>query len=196
MKNDLKIWEDFKNGDKAALSFIYFEYFHSMYQYGIKFNGDPEFVKDCIQEVFFNMIRSGSRLGSTDNIRFYLFRSLKNEIFKELEKQRKVGLAVNETHEFQLSFLIEEQSFETEKDVEKGKALIHALSTLSPRQREIIYLKYECGMNYGQICEIMDLKNDSARKLVFRAVQSLKTAIEDHKNAYLFLFSLFQKHVL
>jgi DNA-directed RNA polymerase specialized sigma24 family protein len=51
-------------------------------------------------------------------------------------------------------------------------------------------------MNYGQICEIMDLKNDSARKLVSRAVQSLKTTIEDHKNAYLFLFSLFQKHVL
>jgi RNA polymerase sigma factor (sigma-70 family) len=196
LKDDLKIWEDFKNGDKAALSLIYFEYFHSMYQYGIKFNGDSEFVKDCIQEVFFNMIRSGSRLGSTDNIRFYLFRALKNEIRKETERQRKVGLAANEIPEFQLSFLIEEQSLETEKDVEKGKALFYALSTLSPRQREIIYLKYECGMNYRQICEIMDLKSDSARKLVFRAVQSLKTAIEDHKNTFLFLFSLLQKYVL
>ena len=194
MKNDQKIWEDSRNGDKAALSRIYFEHFHSMYQYGIKFNGDAEFIKDCIQEVFFRLIRSGSKLGPTDNIRFYLFRALKNEIFKESERKRKLESAMDASHEFRLSFLAEEQSIETEVELQKENALVQALGTLSPRQREIIYLKYECEMNYRQICEIMDLKSDSARKLVFRAVQSLKEIIEE-KSVVLFLFSLFRKNV-
>lgn len=165
-----------------------------MYQYGIKFYGDTEFIKDCIQEVFFRLIRSGSKLGPTDNIRFYLFRALKNEIFKESERKRKTESAMDASHEFRLSFLAEEQSIETEVELQKEKALVQALGTLSPRQREIIYLKYECEMNYRQICEIMDLKSDSARKLVFRAVQSLKEIIEE-KSAVLFLFSLFHKYV-
>jgi DNA-directed RNA polymerase specialized sigma24 family protein len=68
---------------------------------------------------------------------------------------------------------------------------------LSDRQREIIYLRYECGMEYDQICDIMDLKNDSARKLVYRAIKSLKDIIEGQlKLPILFLFQFSNKHAL
>ena len=52
MTKEHEIWENFKAGDKSALSYVYFQNFHSMFQYGIRFKGDPEFIKDCIQDVF------------------------------------------------------------------------------------------------------------------------------------------------
>ncbi|MGB9809863.1 MAG: RNA polymerase sigma factor [Caldanaerobacter sp.] len=196
MGNDYEIWEKFKIGDKSALSYIYFQNFELMFQYGIKFKDDSDFVKDCIQDVFFKLIQAGTKLGSTDNIRFYLFKALKNVIIKELDKNRKIESVKTEELYFHTSFLWEEQAFENEKKSLKEKALSKALHSLSKRQQEIIYLRYDNGMSYEQISEIMQIKNDSARKLVFRAIQSLRMILEEQlRSSVLFLIHLSKKHV-
>lgn len=197
MEKDHKIWEDFKDGDESALSYIYFQYFHSMFQYGIRFKNDPEFIKDCIQDVFFKLIQAGERLGTTENIRFYLFRALKNDIYKEISKSKKIELVEFVALKFDAPFKLEEEIAEKENATNKEMALLKALNELSDRQREVIYLRYECGMEYDQICDIMQLKNDSARKLVFRAIKSLKDIINDQiRLPVLLLLRFSNKHVL
>lgn len=176
MTTDKEIWERFKAGEKNALSFVYFQYFSSMFQYGIKFRDDEEFVKDCIHDVFVKLIQAGERLSSTENIRFYLFRALKNKIYKEIYKDKKEEAQMAHL-EFTARFALEEEP--EDEAGPKERALVRALKNLSDRQREIIYLRYECGMEYEEICGIMNLKNDSARKLVFRAIKALKDNIED-----------------
>lgn len=177
MERDHEIWEKLRQGDKSALSFIYFNYFKSMYQYGMKFRQDPDFIKDCIQDVFFKMIEMGEKIGPTDNIRFYLFKTLKNTIFKKAEKEnRKKTLEIPVVF-FNATFLIDDELSENEERQTNENALQKALSKLTDKQREIIYLRFECEMKYEQICEIMQLKNESARKLLFRAISSLRDAI-------------------
>lgn len=193
MKIDHEIWENFKAGDRSALSYVYFQYFHSMFQYGIKFKDDPEFIKDCIQDVFFNLIKAGENLGSTENIRFYLLKALKNAIYKEIDKSKKNELVEFNSLKFDAPFLLEEELAEKENGSNKEMALLKALNELSDRQREIIYLRYECGMEYEQICDIMHLQNDSARKLVFRAIKSLKRIIEDQFHIPILLLIRFSK---
>ena len=197
MKEEREIWENFKAGDQSALSFVYFQYFQSMFQYGIRFKDDPELIKDCIQDVFFNLIKAGENLSSTENIRFYLLKALKNAIYKEIGKSKKNELVEFNTLKFDAPFLLEEELAEKENASNKEMALLKALNELSDRQREIIYLRYECGMEYEQICDIMHLQNDSARKLVFRAIKSLKKIIEDKLHIpILFLIRFSKKHAL
>lgn len=197
LETDIEIWERFKEGDEDALTFVYFQYFHSMYQYGMKFSEDSEFIKDCIQDVFVKLIKSGSNLGATDNIQYYLFKALKNVIYKAFEKQKKIETIKTETVKFHSPFLLEEQILEKEDMSNKEKALAKALGELSERQREIIYLRYECEMTYEQICDIMQIKNESARKLVFRAIKSIKAIIEEQiKTTLLFFACLVRKNVL
>lgn len=197
MKKDREIWEDFKAGDRSALSYVYFQHFNSMFQYGIRFKDDPEFIKDCIQDVFYKLIRAGEKLSSTENIRFYLFKALKNNIYKELDKSKKNELAEFKTHRFDSPFSLEEELAEKENASIKEMALLKALSKLSVKQREIIYLRFECGMEYQQICEIMQLKSDSARKLVFRAIKSLKEIVSDQISIpFLFFIRFSSKPVL
>jgi len=196
LKDNFEIWEKFKAGDKSALSYVYFQYFHSMYQYGIKFKDDPEFIKDCIQDVFFKLIKAGENLGTTDNIRYYLFKALKNTIYENAEKYRKIGGIEIVTLKFDATFSLEEEILEKENATQKEQSLAKALYSLSGRQREIIYLRYECGMEYGQICDIMQLQNDSARKLVYRAIKLLKETIKGQQSpAILFLLRFSQKNV-
>jgi RNA polymerase sigma factor (sigma-70 family) len=193
LKKDREIWENFKAGDQSALSYVYFQYFHSMFQYGIKFKDNPEFIKDCIQDVFFNLIKAGEKLGSTENIRYYLFKSLKNALLKEIDKSKRIELVDIAPLKFDAPFLLEEDLAERENVSNKEMALLKALKELSDRQREIIYLRYECGMEYDQICDIMQLKSDSARKLVFRAIKSLKENIEDQLQLPFLFFIRFSK---
>lgn len=192
MGKDAEIWERFKSGDKSAMSYIYFQHFQSMFQYGIKFKDEPEFIKDCIQDVFYKLIQARTKLSPTSNIKFYLFKALKNAIIKELGKSARI----KETQvKFEASFSMEDEIWEKENATTKEKVLVKALNSLSNRQREIIYLRYECGMEYNQICNLMNLKKDSARKLVFRAIKLLKDVIEGElKIPILFYLRFYNKH--
>lgn len=108
-------------------------------------------------------------------------------------KDRKTGFV---PLEFDVTYALEEEINDKEIVLEREKALVNALKQLSPRQQEIIYLRFECGMDYDHICKIMKLKSDSARKLVFRSIKSLKEIIEDHRTApILFFFRFSQKNV-
>lgn len=194
LKSNFEIWEEFKAGDKSALSYIYSQHFHSMFQYGIRFKDDAEFVKDCIQDVFYLLIKSGQQLGTTTNIRFYLFRALKNVILKKFEKDKKNQLV--EMPAFNTAFLLEEEILEKENITNKEKAVVSALNNISKRQREIIYLRFECELEYDQICEIMDLKGDSARKLVFRAIKLIRKIVDGKvKISLLFSLTIFLKNI-
>lgn len=197
LEKDSDIWENFKKGDKSALSYVYFQNFQSLFQYGIRFKDDPEFIKDCIQDLFFKLIHAGENLGPTDNIRFYLFHALKNGIYKEIEKSKRNELLEFSSLKFDASFAFEEELAEKENISNQEMALLKALNELSDRQREIIYLRYECGMEYEQICDLMQLKSDSARKLVFRAIRSLRKAMQDSLQfPVLFFFYFSKKYVL
>jgi RNA polymerase sigma factor (sigma-70 family) len=168
-----------------------------MFQYGIRFKDDPEFIKDCIQDVFFKLIQAGQKLSSTENIKFYLFRALKNAIYKEIDKNKKTDILEFSSLKFDSPFTLEEELSEKENISVKETALLKALSELSERQREIIYLRYECGMDYDEICEIMHLNNDSARKLVYRAIKSLRSIVDQQLHLPILLLIRFsKKHVL
>lgn len=197
MTKEHEIWENFKAGDKSALSYVYFQHFHSMFQYGIRFKDDPEFIKDCIQDVFLKLIQAGDKLSPTENIRFYLLRALKNAIYKQIDKNKRIELVEFVPLKFDAPFILEEELAEKENASNKEVALLNALKQLSDRQREIIYLRYECSMEYEQICDIMQLKSDSARKLLFRAIKSLREIIDNHLNLPILLLIRFSKqHVL
>ncbi|NEW83417.1 MAG: sigma-70 family RNA polymerase sigma factor [Mariniphaga sp.] len=189
MEKDVEIWRKFKAGDKSALTDVYLQNFNSMFQYGIKFKDDPDFIKDCIQEVFCKLIQAGTKLGETENIRYYLFKALKNSILKGLGRTRKIESLETDVLKFDASFSLEEEIERKENSTFKEKALLKALSRLSDHQREIIYLRYDSGLEYEQICDLMDLKYDSARKLIFRTIKLLRETIEgEMKLPILFLF--------
>ena len=61
-----------------------------------------------------------------------------------------------------------------EQHGENHQQLQQALQQLSDRQREAVYLKYEKGLSYDEICTIMDINYQSARNLVATAIKSLR----------------------
>lgn len=180
MFDEKEIWEKFKSGDKNATSHIYYQHVQLLYRYGMKFTTDSELVKDTIQELFFDLIRTRSNLGATDNIRFYLVKAFRRRIIYELQKkphfkdteESEYASLLTITYSYEEELINQEDLTRREHLVQKG------LQELSPKQREILFYRFSCDFEYDQICEIMKMKYDSARKMVFRALKSLKENLQ------------------
>jgi RNA polymerase sigma factor (sigma-70 family) len=189
MQNDIKLWEDFKANKEYALSQIYINSIELLYTYGKKFTNDDELLKDTIQELFFDLIRTRENLGITDNIRFYLIKSFKRKLFRELSSRKKLfSLDDSNIHNEnsikdpvdESCINIEEELINIENYSHKKKLILKAVEKLSPRLQEIIFYRYTCDFSYDQICDIMLIEYDSARKMVFMAVKSLKKYYKEY----------------
>lgn len=180
MEEDKRMWEDFKKGDKNALSKIYNQHVDLLFRYGKKFSQDNELLKDTIQDLFFDLINANSNLGTTDNIRFYLMRSFRHRLFRNLKKQGMLSGIIDESDlQAEIVYSVEEILISNERLSLRENMIQKGLSELSPKQREILFYRYTCDFEYSQICEIMSIKYDSARKQVFRALQSLKDKLPE-----------------
>jgi RNA polymerase sigma factor (sigma-70 family) len=180
MEKDQKIWDDFKKGDKNALSQIYCQNVDLLFRYGKKFSSDNELVKDTIQDLFFDLIRTRNNLGTTENIRFYLIKAFRHRLFRNLKKldNRSKIVDVSELQAV-IAYSAEHDLIFREDQTQKEQMILQGLKAITPKQREILYYRFTCNFEYTQICEIMSLNYDSARKQVFRAIQALKDKLKD-----------------
>jgi RNA polymerase sigma factor (sigma-70 family) len=159
------LWSKFLKGDDQVLSLIYLQYSGSLFDYGCRFTGDKDLVKDCIQEVFCTLIRTRKNLSETDNVRLYLLKSLKRRILREIKKSGNQSLQLADqdySFEIFISENIDDQL--SELDEEKRKLLAEAMQSLTDRQKEAIYF-------------LLNLSYQSARALIHRAIEKLRDII-------------------
>ena len=77
----------FQAGNMAAFSQLYNLHINVLFNYGLKLTIDKELLKDCIHDIFVKLYTKKDELGTIDNLRSYLFISLKNKLCDELRRR-------------------------------------------------------------------------------------------------------------
>lgn len=177
------LWYSFLNGDDKVFSAIYQQYIERLLSYGYKLSTDRDLVHDSIQELFLNLFLKRKKSGKKiENLKAYLFVALRYGIAKRITKQQKYeSLELNENDENQLfesEYDIQNQLIKFEISKELKDRLSDAVSNLPPKQKEIIYLKFEEELNYPEISEVMKISVESSRKLLYRSLLSLRRIID------------------
>lgn len=185
-KIDLQVlWNSFLNGDNKAFACIYYTFINSLLSYGKKLTKDKELLGDSIQEVFTDLyIKRSKPVVRIDNLKAYLFIAVRNNILKKLIRNHKFKSGPN--HEkiperFQVEYSFEDQWIKDEISEETSLKLNLAITNLSPGQKEVIYLKFEEGLNYQEISNVLGITPESARKQLYRALVSLRHVIGNEK---------------
>lgn len=172
---DIEIWRRFKNGEQQALSKIYNYYVNDLFCYGIRICPDDALVKDCIQEVFIQLINKRAQLAVGENIHVYLYKSLRNEILEALRSdRRKKNISGRIIPEDTHVLSIEQSIVHTEEETQKKQLVDQALNLLTDYQREAIFLRYNQQFGYEEIAELLGIDVASARTLVYRALKKVK----------------------
>lgn len=187
--SDADLWKSFKEGSREALSAIFLQHYDNLFGYASRMVPDKDDAKDLLQELFLKLWNTRDNLGGCDNIKFYLFQSLRRLIIDQYQKRKRpINTAINE------NLLPPELPFESvliiNQDQEiRSQKLKKAFSQLSKRQQEAIYLRYYQQIDYPAISEIMSVNIQSVRNLVHTAIQQLKEQLGN----IVVLFSIFFK---
>jgi len=182
----IDVWKRFRLGDRFAFSEIYEEFADVLFAYGIKITNDRELVKDCIQDLFYNIYRYNIKLQRPEYLEFYLFRSLKNDIVRKVKSGRhQASLTDENVVLFDFKFQAELENFDRESEELRLKALQNILQTISPQKREMLFLKFSTGLNYVEIGEIVGMKADAVKKQVYRTLDDLRDRFGDKLMALL-----------
>lgn len=186
-KLDSEIWQRFKNGDEKAFSYIFDTYHLQLFGYGQRFSCDEELVRDSIQDLFFELARKKEKLSPTDNILFYLLKSLRLKIFNNIRQGKNIqsDIRADELDEFRLIYSIEVDFEEKELKIDR---LAEAINQLPPRQKETIFLKFYKNLSNTEVAEIMQLNYQSVSNNIQKAILKLKSILESDSESIILFF--------
>ena len=189
------IWLKIKNGDQKALGMVFHEYYNELYYYGIKIIPEPEKVKDTIQDLFVVIAESSSRLDDVKNIKAYLLVSLRRKLLRNPKKKLTIDSREIEP-EAEFTFSPEDFVIHQESSDNLSNQLARCFEQLSPRQREMIMLRFYHGLKMDEIAVILDMSVQASRNLLFRALKKIRELIPDdmmgdYTNVEVFLFTIF-----
>lgn len=175
---ETSIWENLKSGDENALGELYNIYIDSLFSYGINFSQDRGYVMDCIHDLFVDLHKYRKSLSNTDNIKYYLFKSLKRKINK---KYYRKTVPVSMEYQYSLNDRLKNYTNSHEEDIingervsEKSIMLANALNTLTKKQRKGLFLRFNQQRTYEEISEIMGISVQTARTTIYRALKTLR----------------------
>ena len=172
---NIELWKAFKNGDRVPFEKLYKFYINDLLSYGYRVTSDRQLIRDSIQDLFLHLWQTRSNLSDTDNVRFYLYRSLRNRIVRNIEKTNHTSIDTTNLFENIIEALSGEEEFiENEHLTMQQIKLKQAIQQLPKRQQEIIQLRYYHDFSFEEIAEMMVINNQSVRNLLHRAITELR----------------------
>ncbi|MCK8520799.1 sigma-70 family RNA polymerase sigma factor [Aquimarina sp. D1M17] len=176
---DAILWAKIKLGDLDAFNQLYDKYIDPLYSFGIQYTTDKDYVMDCIHDLFLDIYKYRKKLSDVDNVKFYLFKSLKRKINRKFKSKLKFFSTEEKKNEIRSTHSsVEESIIQIESSREISAKLSNALTSLSNKQRRGLSLKFDEKKSYEEIAAILGISIESVRTLIYRAVKKLRSEIE------------------
>src|SRR5580693_3924324 len=152
---DLLLWNEYRSGNADAFGAIIRVHYPDLFHYGTRFTRDLELVKDSLQDLFLELWINRETISETSFVKYYLLKALRRKLTRKIGRSRYTG-SWEELH-FE-SMLNGTHSVETSNIREEGLAELtrkmrQALTGLSKRQQEVIYLRYYFDADTDEIAE-------------------------------------------
>lgn len=162
-------WLSFINGNKEAFADFYNQSYNMLYSYGIGLGLESQKIRDIIQDIFVRLYVNPALVNDLSTLKPFLLRSLRNAFLNLKKVENRYTDFEEVDFDLKYSFITNDlEDVETQEHLEYQ--IKNILTTLTPRQKEIIYLRFMHQMDYEEISQIMSLSGQAARNLLHRAI--------------------------
>jgi len=174
-----ELWDAFRAGEEKALGELFGIYYSVLLNYGHKFTLNGYLIEESVQELFVKLWNTRKSLKATESVKHYLFKAFRSVLFRKLQKQAANVLERldDERYDFRIELAPDQRLIENESDTELRSKIEKALASLTPRQREAIYLRFYEDLSYEEISEILNLNIGGTYKLIYRALDRMKDGL-------------------
>lgn len=172
--DESEVWKNLLDGDKKALAHIYTKYFDKLYNYGHRISKDAVIIEDSIQDLFVEVWNRREGLNrDVRNIRQYLYTCLRRNILLKISKQNNT-VEIGDLVLFDLELSHKSHYLNNQINIELRQHLVDMIGTLTPKQKEAIFLIYFDELSYQEAAAVMSLKIKTVYNLVHQAIAKLK----------------------
>jgi RNA polymerase sigma factor (sigma-70 family) len=188
---DSKLWSAFKRGDENAFELLYNKYIQQLGRYGMRLNPNKSLVEDTIHDVFIELWGRKEFLSEVDNIKYYLFKVVRNQLNKNVREEIvEENEDINSFLDYLSTLSTEQEIISEETENSKKKSIKKAINNLSKRQREAIHLRFYQGLNLDEVALIMDLPKQVVKNLLSKSYAILRISLKDSILIFTILLNL------
>lgn len=163
--------------DRSAWEELYGEFQPRLRAFAYRLTGNAHDADDLVQETF---VRAVPRLDKLDpasvELGAYLFATCKNLFYKHVERTKRTE-PVADVPEPAVPAHIEDEPERAALLRSQQRDVRFANARLDPRQRLVLALRELEDRSYGEIGEIVGLKENAVAQLIFRARESLRVEV-------------------
>lgn len=147
-----------------------------IYNTCMKLLGNPQDAEEVAQDTLIQLFHKLHQFQGRSSFKTWLYRIVhnycKNRISKQI-RQRKGQAAIEEHADHFMA-----DTYDNSEKNEQSEIVNATLSTLKPRDKEIIVLKFMSGLTIEEIAEVLDIGLSACKMRLYRALDSFKIAFE------------------
>jgi RNA polymerase sigma factor (sigma-70 family) len=182
-QKDLEIaknWKLLAEGEQQGLYDCFTLFYDDLYRLGMSLYRNVQLIKESIQNLFLELWKIKHKLAAVENIKQYVFTIFKRIIYKtNLKYHTKDSSNAYDLETLGEKYITvnsyEEMLIASEEDELKSIRLRHALKSLSPRQKEIIQLRYYECLSFKEIA----LKTMLTERTVYNTLHNAVNVLRD-----------------
>jgi RNA polymerase sigma factor (sigma-70 family) len=168
------LWQRYREADQSAFTELSRRYYRKLLHYGLKFTPNIQLVEDAIQELYIHLWLYRNTINQTEYVKYYLMKAFRHQLFKMFRKL-KTTVEISEVSEFAFFEHSSEESFiELESDQIANHQVQQLISTLSPRQQEVIYLRFFHNLGVEEIATQLSINPQSVSNIIQRAFHKVR----------------------
>lgn len=172
-----------QHNDEVAFKELYYVHYKELFRFAKTFLQRKELVEEALQDVFTKIWINRIGLYNIQNLRVYLFKSVKNKCLDYLEKEN----LLNHFELDEVKVNIGHLSRTPEDILISAEMLAHinkTLQTLPTKCKIIFQLVKEENLRYKEVAEILDISLKTVENQVGIALKKISHAINLHHKRY------------
>lgn len=156
---------------------LYKQHYKQLFIFGLQFDGEPNVVKDAINDVFLNLCEKPDYLHRSREPIAYLLVCLRNKILKGKKAVHKQHFFTDLPYETAIMPEADENAIKQQLE-DLNWRVSEAVSRLTTRQREIIQLKYYEAKKTAEIEILTGMSTKTIYNTLSTALKSLKAEVK------------------
>lgn len=180
-ENEILLWQKVQASDGLAFQRLHQLHVRHLLNYGLRLCGSMSTVEDCVQDVFTELWVYRQKIQQPSSMRFYLLKALRNKLKAQYRREHPFISGWDDDRDSQPVFSVEpsteQKLIDLDIEAEREQQIRLAMKQLSPRQREIIYLRYFNDLSYDQICELLNINYQTARSQIYSSLKILRKTL-------------------
>ncbi len=142
--------------DQKRIYSWYEQYKNGIFRYALSITKDPQLAEDVLQDTFLKLL-SGETPRNPDMAQAWLYRVARNLCLDHLRRCKR-----------------EQPHAQIPSEGQNQYAYIELISSLSPKEQEIVTLKIVGGLSHGEIGAVLGISAKAAQKRYERAIAALR----------------------